>query len=161
MVPLAGGVHVPALFQLTACNINSQFSMPSVRMMVFAELIYRLFCINWATHFLLTQVSQPFLFVHLLLPRPLTVACEGYYSPLFPTTLRKQYSPQQRYCFNLIALFNPAEVLCTILKQRPSGRGRERKKCNIYNMAEGIGGFDLQYLVKNPWLGEFGDFPRY
>ena len=122
-------------------------------MMVFAELIYRLF-INWATHFILTQVSQPFLFVHLLLPRPLTVACEGYYSPLFPTTLRKQYSPQQRYCFNLIALFNPAEVLCTILKQRPSGRGRERKKCNIYNMAEGIGGFDLQqYLVKNPWLG--------
>ena len=147
-------------FKLTVCNINSQFSMPSVRMMVFAELIYRLFCINWATHFLLTQVSRPFLFVHLFLPRPLAVACEDYYSPLFPTTLRKQYFLQQRYCFNLIALFNPAEDLRTSLKRRPSGQ--KGKKCNIYNMAEGIGGFDLQqYLVKNPWLGEFGDFSRY
>ena len=121
-------------------------------MMVFAELIYRLFCINWATHFLLTQVTRLSLFVHLFLPRPLAVACEDYYSPLFPTTLRKQYFLQQRYCFNLIALFNPAEDLCTNLKRRPSGQ--KGKKCNIYNMAEGIGGFDLQqYLVKNPWLG--------
>ena len=168
MVPLAGGVHVPALFQLTACNINSQFSMPSVRMMVFAELIYRLFCINWATHFLLTQVSRPFLFVHLFLPRPLAVACEDYYSPLFPTTLRKQYSPQQRYCFKLIALFNPAAVLCTILKRRPSGRGREREKMQyiphgwrnwwIRHFASIV---KWQYLVKNPWLGRFGDFSRY
>merc|ERR1712045_692424 len=82
-VPLAGGVHVPALFQLTACKINSQFPMPSVRMMVFAELIYRLFCINWATRLIDTSVTT-FLICALVPPPPPHSCMRGLLFTTFP-----------------------------------------------------------------------------
>ena len=84
MVPLADGVHVPALFQLTVCNINSQFSMPSVRMMVFAELIYRFFLHKLGNTLLIDTNDTTFLICALVPPPPSRSCMRGLLFTTFP-----------------------------------------------------------------------------